>query len=224
MTATPTWTRADLPEDLNAAIDLAVDKLGRRPVVLRLTEKAGYTDWALLVSGRSERHVQGITDGILDGLAHRGRKPLGTDGLEAHTWDLVDYDDFLVHVFYHPVRTFYDLESMWRDVPRVELGLPSDVMDVQDLEGLAPPQPMPAFRGNLEFGGFQDEFDEDDGDGDDVADVEGRDLEYDEADDALFERDADDDFDDFDDEPGDESDDESDDESVGEDDDRLFEK
>lgn len=196
MTATQTWTRADLPDDLNAAIDLAVDKLGRRPVVLRLTEKAGYTDWALLVSGRSERHVQGITDGILDGLSQRGRKPLGTDGLNAHTWDLVDYDDFLVHVFYHPVRTFYDLESMWRDVPRVELGLPADVMDVHDLDGLAPPEPMPAFRGNREFGGFADEFGDDDAD---LADVEGRDLEYDEADDALFERDADDDFDDDDD-------------------------
>jgi ribosome-associated protein len=215
MTATPTWTRADLPDDLNAAIDLAVDKLGRRPVVLRLTEKAGYTDWALLVSGRSERHVQGITDGILDGLGKRGRKPLGTDGLDAHTWDLVDYDDFLVHVFYHPVRTFYDLESMWCDVPRVELELAADVMEVHDLDGLAPPQPMPAFRGNREFGGFQDEFAEDD-----VADVEGRDLEYDEADDALFERDADDDFDD-DDDLGDDDPLPADD---GDDDDRLFEK
>ena len=155
------WSRGDLPASLLTAIDAAVDKKGRCPVVLRMTELAGYTDWVLLVSGRSERHVQGITDGIVDALARDKIKPIGTDGLTEHTWDLLDYDDFLVHVFFHPVRTFYDLEKMWTDAPRVPLGLPAEVFDESDLHGLIAPDPMPDFRGTTEFGGFADEFDDD---------------------------------------------------------------
>ncbi|HEY8375391.1 MAG TPA: ribosome silencing factor, partial [Nannocystis sp.] len=122
-------TRADLPPALQRALDLAVDAKAAAPVVLQLTEIAGYTDWALIVSGRSDRHVGGITEAIMAGLKDMGVVPTGTDGLEEHLWDLLDYEDFLVHVFYHPVRKHYDLESMWRDAPRVELGLPAEVMD-----------------------------------------------------------------------------------------------
>lgn len=168
MTSEPTYGRADLPEPLLRALELALDKKARGPVVLRLTDVAGYTDWALVVSGRSDRHVQGITEGIVGGLRDAGLKPIGTDGLSEHTWDLLDYDDFLIHVFYHPVRTFYDIESMWNDAPRVELELDDEAMDLSDMTGLAEPDPMPEFRGTREFGGFADEFpDEDDDDDDD---------------------------------------------------------
>lgn len=159
-----TWTVDDLPEPLRAALEAAIDKKGRCPAVLRMTEIAGYTDWVLLVSGRSERHVRGITDGILDALSKRKIKPIGTDGLGEHTWDLLDFDDFLVHVFFHPVRTFYDLEKMWSDAPRVPLSYPDEVFDASEMTGLAPPEPMPGFRGTTEFGGFADEFDDDDED------------------------------------------------------------
>ncbi len=133
---------------------------------------------------------------MLDALVKLGRKPLGSDGLQSHTWDLLDFDDFLVHVFYHPVRSFYDLESMWNDAPRVKLDLPEDVMFTGDLTGLAPPEPMPEFRGDLAFGGFRDEFDDDDDDdesgiGTPVSDDGDDDLEDDGAtssdDDDLFE-------------------------------------
>lgn len=155
------WSKQDLPPALVTALEAAVDKKARCPVVLRMTELAGYTDWVLLVSGRSERHVQGITDGVMDALARQKLKPIGVDGLDEHTWDLLDYDDFLVHVFFHPVRTFYDLEEMWTDAPRVSLSLPDEVFDESDLHGLIAPDPMPGFRGTTEFGGFADEFDDD---------------------------------------------------------------
>jgi ribosome-associated protein len=151
-------TRADLPPALQRALDLAVDAKAAAPAVLQLTEIAGYTDWALIVSGRSDRHVGGITDAILAGLKDMGLTPTGTDGLEEHLWDLLDYEDFLVHVFYHPVRKHYDLESMWRDAPRAELALPAEVMDTSALEGLTPPVDMPPFRGS--FGAFPGELDE----------------------------------------------------------------
>jgi ribosome-associated protein len=168
------WTRAELPEALDRALLAAVDRGAKAPAILRLTEVAGYTDWALLLSARSERQVRGVVDGIIEALAtlsppggtqpppeHRVRL-IGTDGLDLYLWALLDYDDFLVHVFYHPVRLHYDLESMWRDAPRVELGLPAEVMDVSELVELAPPDPMPTFRGDLAFGGFDDEFVDDD--------------------------------------------------------------
>jgi ribosome-associated protein len=162
VTADHDWTENDLPEALRRALALALEKGARQPVVLRLTELAGYTDWALIVSGRSDRNVQGITEGIVVGLKSEGVKPMGTDGLGQHTWDLLDFDEFLVHVFYHPVREFYDLESMWNDAPRVKLDLPDEVMDTSDLAGLAAPDPMPGWRGGSEFGGFEDEFEDDD--------------------------------------------------------------
>lgn len=153
----PALTRAALPPALQRALDLAVDAKAAAPVVLQLTDVAGYTDWALVVSGRSDRHVGGITEAIMAGLKDMQTTPIGTDGLEEHLWDLLDYDDFLVHVFYHPVRKHYDLESMWRDAPRAELGLPAEVMDTSTLEGLTPPVDMPPFRGGS-FGAFPGEL------------------------------------------------------------------
>jgi ribosome-associated protein len=166
------WTRAELPAALDQALKASVERGAKAPVLLRLTEVAGYTDWALLLSARSERQVRGIVDGIIEALAGRSEKSevgesvrlIGTDGLDLYLWALLDYDDFLIHVFYHPVRRHYDLESMWRDAPRVELGLPAEVMDDSDLGELAPPDPMPTYRGDLAFGGFDDEFVHDDGD------------------------------------------------------------
>jgi ribosome silencing factor RsfS/YbeB/iojap len=158
----PALTRAELPAALQKALDLAIDAKAVGPVVLQLTEVAGYTDYALIVSGRSDRHVGGISEAIMAGLKSQlGLSPIGSDGLDEHLWDLLDYDDFLVHVFYHPVRKHYDLESMWNDAPTVELGLPEDVMDTSGLEGLTPPNPMPAFRGGS-FGAFEGELDEED--------------------------------------------------------------
>lgn len=196
----PALTRADLPPALQRALDLAVDAKAAAPVVLQLTDVAGYTDWALVVSGRSDRHVGGITEAIMAGLKDIQTTPIGTDGLEEHLWDLLDYDDFLIHVFYHPVRKHYDLESMWRDAPRAELGLPAEVMDTAGLEGLAPPADMPPFRGGT-FGAFPGELegeeelagapgelapDEDD-EGEDLDAEEDEAAEYDETDDFADE-------------------------------------
>ncbi|KIG16294.1 hypothetical protein DB30_04754 [Enhygromyxa salina] len=150
----------------------AVDRGAKAPVILRLTEVAGYTDWALLISARSERQVRGIVDGILETVQDGTTKLIGSDGLDLYLWALLDYDDFLIHVFYHPVRRHYDLESMWSDAPRVELGLPAETMDDSDLDGLAAPDPMPSYRGDLAFGGFEDEFVDDDDDDESEEDPE----------------------------------------------------
>lgn len=152
----------DLPAKLRKALDVAVDKQGRAPVILQVTEITGYTDFVLILSGRSERHVSALSDAISDALRDEGTKPRATDGFGDHTWDALDYDDFIVHVFYHPVRMHYDLESMWSDAPRVELDLPDDVMDTSDLDRMEVGGALPEYRGDFMFGGYEDEFDDDD--------------------------------------------------------------
>jgi ribosome silencing factor RsfS/YbeB/iojap len=191
------WTRADLPAALERALTAALDRGAKIPVVLRLTEVAGYTDWALLLSARSDRQVRGIVEGINEALVGEpDTRLLGADGVDHYLWSLLDYGDFLVHVFYHPVRLHYDLESMWSDAPRVELGLSAELFDETELLGLAAPDPMPAYRGDMAFGGFEDEFVDEPGSLEDEAADE--DDDYDDEDDD-FQNENDDDFEDSDD-------------------------
>ncbi len=166
------YKRSDLPENLLRALDVAIDKSAKAPVILNVTDITGYTDWVLILSGRSERHVAAVADSINGELRKHGCRAEGTDGFGDHTWDLLDYDHFMVHVFYHPVRMHYDLESMWSDAARAELDLPPEVTDVSDLDALDTPHDLPAYRGDLVFGGFDDEFDDDDDDLDDLDDAE----------------------------------------------------
>lgn len=166
------YVRSDLPEDLLRALDVAIDKSAKAPVILNVTDITGYTDWVLILSGRSERHVAAVADSINAELRKHGCKAEGMDGFGDHTWDLLDYDHFMVHVFYHPVRMHYDLESMWSDAARAELDLPPEVTDVSDLDALDTPHDLPAYRGDLVFGGFDDEFEDDDEDDDDLEGVE----------------------------------------------------
>lgn len=190
-------TRADLPAELNAALDAALEVGARAPVIMQVTEVSSYTDWVLIVSGRIERQVRAICTAVQDALAAAKLKPLGTDGTAEGLWGLLDYDDFLVHAFFHPVRMHYDLESMWSDAPRVELGLEADIMATDDLESLDAPTAMPDYRGNMNFGGFEDEFDDDDDvayddeDEDDDHDPRGPATSDSEGDDDLFESDDD---------------------------------
>jgi ribosome-associated protein len=159
-----TWSPQDLPAELRTALDAALDKKALAPAVLRVTELAGYTDWVMILSARSERQVAAVAEAITRALKQQGRRPRGTDGFDGHQWDLLDYDDFIVHVFHHPVRTHFDLESMWSDAPRVELHLPPEVMDTSGLDDVfAPlPAPRPEYHGDVRFGGFADEFEAED--------------------------------------------------------------
>lgn len=108
------------------AAEAALEKKAVEPVLLDVSDLASYTDHILVVSGRSDRQVQAISDGILEALGKQHIKPLGTEGLKGGQWTLLDFGDLIVHVFYHPVRDFYDLESFWVDAPRVPLEVPPE--------------------------------------------------------------------------------------------------
>lgn len=101
---------------------LAIEKKAIDPVVLDLREKSGFTDFFVIASGTSDRHVRAIAAGIGESLAAEGIRPMGIEGEAVGQWVLIDYADVVVHVFYSSQRMFYDLESLWVDAPRLDLG------------------------------------------------------------------------------------------------------
>ena len=88
-------------------------------VLLDVRGLTSFTDYFLICSGKSSRQVQGIADNLEASLANLGIKPLGIEGRPEGHWILMDYADVVIHVFYEPVRYFYDLESLWSDAGRI---------------------------------------------------------------------------------------------------------
>jgi ribosome-associated protein len=109
-----------------AAIAAALDKKAVEPVLIDVTGRASYADFIAVVSGRSDRQVDAIADGVCEALAARGRRPMGREGVRNGRWVLVDFGDLVVHVFYHPLREVFDIESLWIDAPRVKLQIPAE--------------------------------------------------------------------------------------------------
>jgi len=108
------------------ALALALDKKALEPILLDVRELCSFCNYQLVVSGRSDRQVDAITDGISSGLKAEGQRPLGAEGARSGQWSLLDYGDFVVHVFLHSAREHYDLEGLWNDAPRIPLDIPAD--------------------------------------------------------------------------------------------------
>ncbi|HEX3479973.1 MAG TPA: ribosome silencing factor [Kofleriaceae bacterium] len=108
------------------ALTLALEKKALEPVLLDVRELCSFCNYQLVVSGRSDRQVDAITDGIIAGLKLDDLRPLGAEAARSGQWSLLDYGDFVVHVFLHSAREHYDLEGLWNDAPRVPLEVPPD--------------------------------------------------------------------------------------------------
>jgi ribosome-associated protein len=113
-------------DDAMAALGFALDKKAVEPVLLDVRTLCSYCNYQLVVSGRSDRQVDAIADGIVAGLRDKGVRALGTERAKGGAWSLLDFGDLLVHVFHHPAREHYDLEGLWIDAPRVELDVPAE--------------------------------------------------------------------------------------------------
>lgn len=112
---------AQLDERMLMAIGAAVEKKAINSVVLDLREIASFTDYFVITNGTNERQVQAISDGIVDTLKKAGSAAARIEGYKTAEWILLDYGDFVVHVFDEKARAFYDLERLWRESRRVEL-------------------------------------------------------------------------------------------------------
>lgn len=99
---------------------LALEQKAQDVLLLDVAGLTSFTDFFLICSGKSGRQVQGITDKLEVNLGQLGIKPLGIEGRVEGHWVLMDYADVVIHVFYEPVRYFYDLESLWSDAKRVD--------------------------------------------------------------------------------------------------------
>jgi ribosome-associated protein len=108
------------------ALALALEKKALEPVLLDVRQLCSFTNYQLLLSGRSERQVDAIAESIAVALKGEGLRVLGSEGTRGGSWALLDYGDFVVHVFLHNAREHYDLEGLWSDAPRVPIDVPAD--------------------------------------------------------------------------------------------------
>jgi ribosome-associated protein len=112
---------AQLDERMLMALKAAGEKKAINIVVLDLREIASFTDYFVITSGTNERQVQAISDEIVETLKKAGTAAARVEGYKTAEWILLDYGDFVVHVFDEKARAFYDLERLWRESRRVEL-------------------------------------------------------------------------------------------------------
>ena len=100
------------------AARLTLTKRAEEVLILDLTELAGVCDYFVIASGNSEVQVRAIADAVEDGMRSRGLKPWHVEGYEARRWILLDYVDFVVHVFHVRARGYYLLDKLWGDARR----------------------------------------------------------------------------------------------------------
>lgn len=113
-------TGPEVPEGACLAAVAADDKLGQDTVILAMGELLGVLDAFVVTSGRNPRQVRTLVEEIEAQVkSGTGRSPASVEGLRDGTWVLMDYGDFVVHVFLQEVREFYDLEHLWSGAPRV---------------------------------------------------------------------------------------------------------
>jgi ribosome-associated protein len=109
-----------IPKQIELAIGAAEDKKALDLVVLDLRKAAGFTDYFVICSGANVRQVRAIADGVIAALATDAGKPSHVEGYDRSEWVLLDYFDFVVHIFAPETRMFYGLERLWGNAERIE--------------------------------------------------------------------------------------------------------
>ena len=108
-------------EAIMIAAQAAGEKKATDIVILDLRQIASFTEYFVLCTGANARQVSAIADSVEEQLRKSGKRPLHTEGYSSAEWILLDYGDFIVHIFSSASRSFYDLERLWRDAARVEI-------------------------------------------------------------------------------------------------------
>jgi ribosome-associated protein len=114
-------TAKRLPAQVDRAVRAAEDKKAVDLAVLDLRKAAGFTDYFVIASGTNPRQVRAIADSVMESLQAEGVKPAHVEGYDRAEWILLDFFDFIVHVFAPETRMFYGLERLWGSAERVEL-------------------------------------------------------------------------------------------------------
>ena len=109
----------DTPTRVREAVAAAEDRKAVDLRVLHLEKVSDFTDFFLICSGTSERQVQAIADAVQERMREGQVRPLHVEGFNRGQWVLLDYGDFVVHIFQEEPRRFYSLERLWGDAPDV---------------------------------------------------------------------------------------------------------
>jgi len=103
---------------------LALDRKACDLVVMDVRGLTSIADFFIICSGRSDRQVQSIAQGLEENSAEHGIRLFAVEGTGRGHWVLMDFSDVIVHIFYEPVRKFYDLDGLWGHAPKAELPEP----------------------------------------------------------------------------------------------------
>jgi ribosome-associated protein len=117
----PVQLAEPLDDRIYRALLAAADKKAIAPIVLDLRKIATFTDFFVITSGANVRQVQAIADAVVEQLKSTGERAARVEGYNTAEWVLVDYGDFIFHIFDDKSRKFYDLERLWRDGSRILL-------------------------------------------------------------------------------------------------------
>ena len=112
-------TIVETPARVREAVAAAEDRKAVDLRVLHVEQVSDFTDFFLICSGTSERQVQAIADAVQERLREERVRPLHVEGYNRGQWVLLDYGDFVVHIFQEEPRRFYSLERLWGDAPDV---------------------------------------------------------------------------------------------------------
>jgi ribosome-associated protein len=115
---------SDFDERIRRTLNAAWEKKALDLTVLDLREIASFTDFFVIATGTNRRQVQAISDEVVDQLKRSGTRAARVEGFQTAEWILVDYGDFVVHVFDEKARRFYDLERLWREAKRIDVSPP----------------------------------------------------------------------------------------------------
>jgi ribosome-associated protein len=110
-----------MPREVERAVRAAEDKKAVDLVALDLRKAAGFTDYFLLCTGNNPRQIRAIADGVMEALSEDGVKPAHVEGYDRSEWILLDYFDFIVHIFAPETRTFYGLERLWGNADKLDV-------------------------------------------------------------------------------------------------------
>ena len=118
--AIPKDNSSQLRDDVVEALE---DLKGRDIVALDVSSATDITDYMIIASGTSNRHVKALVDQVMESSKARGRAPIGVEGLGANEWVLLDLGDVVVHVMQKETRDFYDLERLWSTIESRETSI-----------------------------------------------------------------------------------------------------